>query len=222
VNPAQTDASGFARVVKSFLAGQIRRKDIDGLSGRILCRDARATRPEQVLEPDRHIRCGRVEAGASGSGLGGDAGSVIMGADQQMFALLSVRKERRVPHLKRVESTLGKKSRILLVCSRMESIAEEIERHIRVERRGTGSAAETLVWQPAPAGAVVGEGEVRRIARSVSQFPRETRCVCRYVGERDWADAFRTVLSATSLVRTSVVKIFVSEQSRNRESWVGS
>jgi len=44
--------------------------------------------------------------------------------------------------------------------------------------------------QPAPAGAVVGEGEVRRIGRSVSQFPRETGCVCRQIGERDGTDTF--------------------------------
>ena len=34
--------------------------------------------------------------------------------------------------------------------------------------------------------------------------------------------ASRRVLSATSLARTSAVKIFVSEQSRNKESWVGN
>jgi hypothetical protein len=172
------------------LADQIRRKDIDGLSGGILCGDAWATGPEQVLEPDRHIGCGGVEAGASGGGLGGDAGSIRVGADQQMSALLSVGKERRVLHMQRVECALGKKCGVLLVCSGLEGIAEEIERHIRVEGGGTGSAAETLVLQPAPAGAVVGEGEVRRIGRSVSQFPRETGCMCRQISERDGTDAF--------------------------------
>ncbi|MCU1248272.1 MAG: hypothetical protein JWQ49_1301 [Edaphobacter sp.] len=113
-----------------------------------------------------------------------------MGADQQMSALLRVGKERRVLHMERVESAIGKKCGVLLVCSGLEGIAEEIERHIRVEGGGTGSAAETLVFQPAPAGAVVGEGEVRRIGRSVSQFSRETGCVCRHIGERDGADAF--------------------------------
>ncbi|WP_433966565.1 hypothetical protein [Tunturiibacter gelidiferens] len=39
MNPAQTYASGFACVVKSLLAGQIRRKDIDSLSGGILSGD---------------------------------------------------------------------------------------------------------------------------------------------------------------------------------------
>jgi hypothetical protein len=38
VNPAQADASRFAGVVKSLLADQIRRKNIDGLRGGILCR----------------------------------------------------------------------------------------------------------------------------------------------------------------------------------------
>ena len=113
-----------------------------------------------------------------------------MGADQQMFALLSIGKERRVLHMERVESALGKKCGVLLVCSRLEGIAEEIERHIRVEGGGAGSAAETLVLQPAPPGAVVGEGEVGRIGRSVSQFSRETGCVCRQISERDGTDAF--------------------------------
>src|SRR5260370_16561475 len=102
-----------------------------------------------------------------------------------MSALLSVGKERRVLHMERVESALGKKCRVLLVCSGLEGIAEEIERHIRVEGGGTGSAAETLVLQPAPAGAVVGEGEVRRIGGSVSQFPRETGCVRLLIGDRN-------------------------------------
>src|ERR1700733_4037368 len=100
-----------------------------------------------------------------------------------MSTLLSIGKERRVMHLERVERTLGKKRGVLLLSSGLEGIAKEIESHIRVERGGTGSAAETLVGQPAPAGAVVGEGEVRRIGRSVSQFARETGCVCRDIGE---------------------------------------
>ena len=113
-----------------------------------------------------------------------------MGADQQLSALLSVGKERRVLHLERVESAVGKKCRVLLVCSGLEGIAQEIERHIRVERGATRNAAETLVLQPAPAGTVVGEGEVRRVGRRISQLPRETGCVCRHVGERNGADAF--------------------------------
>ena len=92
VNPAQTDASRFAGVVESLLADQGRRNDIDGLSGVILCGDAWATGPEQVLEPDRHIGCGGVEAGTSGGGPGGDARSVLVGADQQLSALLSIGK----------------------------------------------------------------------------------------------------------------------------------
>src|SRR5271156_6134236 len=111
-------------MVKSLFADQIRRKDIDGLCGGVLCRDAWATRPEQIFEPDRHIGCSGVEAGASGSGLGGDAGAVIMDANQQVPALLSVGKERRVLHVERVESAFGKKRCVLLVCSGVESIAE--------------------------------------------------------------------------------------------------
>ena len=40
VNPAQTDASGLAGVVESLLTYQIRRKDVDSLSGGVLCGDA--------------------------------------------------------------------------------------------------------------------------------------------------------------------------------------
>ncbi|MCU1248273.1 MAG: hypothetical protein JWQ49_1302 [Edaphobacter sp.] len=40
VNPAQTDATGFASVVESLLFDQIRRKAIYGLSRSILCGDA--------------------------------------------------------------------------------------------------------------------------------------------------------------------------------------
>src|ERR1700744_4714009 len=99
-----------------------------------------------------------------------------------MSTLLSIGKERRVMHLERVERTLGKKCGVLLLSSGLESIAKEIERHIRVERDGTGSAAETLVWQPAPASAVIGEGEGRGIARSVSQRAWEPGCVGRNIG----------------------------------------
>jgi hypothetical protein len=56
VNPPQTDAGGFAGVVKTLLANQIRKKDVDILSGPILGRDASATGPEQLLEPDHHVR----------------------------------------------------------------------------------------------------------------------------------------------------------------------
>ena len=74
VNPAQTNVSGLAGVVESLFADQIRRRDVDSLSGGVLCGGCLATCPEHVLEPDRHIGCGGVEAGASGSGLVGDAG----------------------------------------------------------------------------------------------------------------------------------------------------
>src|ERR1700721_1333776 len=99
-----------------------------------------------------------------------------------MCPLVSLGKERRVMHLERVERTLGKKRGVLLLSSGLEGIAKEIESHIRVEVVGAGSAAETLVGQPAPAGAVVGEGEVRRIARSVSQLAWKTGCVGRDIG----------------------------------------
>ena len=125
-------------------------------------------RPEQILEPDRHIGGGGVQSGASGSSLGHGARSFVVGADEQMAALLLAWKERRVLHVERVESALRKKGCVLFVRGGLEGIAEEIEGDIRVERGGTGSAAETLIWQPSPAGAVVGKGEVRG--------PREVHC----------------------------------------------
>src|SRR5437764_14250583 len=108
--------------------------------------------------------------------------------------------------MERVESTLGKKCGVLLVCSGLEGIAKEIERHIRIEGGGAGSAAETLVLQPAPPGAVVGEGEVRRIVRSVPQFPWETGCMCRQIGERDGTDAFGYNSAGRSIALERIVE----------------
>ena len=125
VNPAETDACGLAGVVESLLADEIRRKDVDGLRGGVLCGDAWAAGPEQVLEPDRHIGCGGVEAGASGGGFGGGAGSLVVGADEQMAALLGVGEEGRVLHMERVEGALGEECGVWLVGGGLEGIAEE-------------------------------------------------------------------------------------------------
>ena len=168
VNPSETNAGWFAGMVESLLADEMRRNNVDGLSGRILRGSSWATGPEQILEPDRHIGCGGVQSGASGSGLGHGAWSFVVGAEEQMAALLLVRKERRVLHVERVESALRKQGCVLFVCGGLESIAEEVEGDVGVERGGTGSAAETLVRQPSPAGAIVGKGEVRG--------PREVQC----------------------------------------------
>ena len=93
-------------------------------------------------------------------------------------------------HVKWVERALRKKRRILFVCGRLEGIAEEVEGNIRVEGGGTGSAAETLVWQPSPAGAIVGEGEVRGPARCIAQFSWEAGCVGGEIGKGDGLHAF--------------------------------
>ena len=96
--------------------------------------------------------------------------------------------------------------------SGLEGIAEEVERHIRVEGGGTRSTAETFVLQPAPPGAGVGEGEVRRIGRSIAQFTWEAGCVCSEIGERygldafghdraTWSEALERIVEAHGLVR---------------------
>ena len=148
-----------------------------------------ATGPKQISEPDRHIGGGRVQSGASGGGLGHSACSFVVGTDQQMAALLLAWKERRVLHVERAECALRKKGCVLFVRGSLESIAEEVECDIRVERSGPGSAAETLVWQPSPAGAIVRKGEVRRSARCISQFSREARGVGGEITKGDGLDA---------------------------------
>jgi hypothetical protein len=206
VNPAETDAGWFAGVLESLLADEMRRKDVDVLRSRV------APGLEQVLEPDRHIGRGGVEAGASGGGLGEGAGSFIAGADKELAALRSVGEERGVAHVKRVESPLRKKGCVWLMCGGLEGVAEEVEGDIRVESGGAGSAAETLVRQPAPAGAVVGEGEMRCALWSAAQFSREAGRVRRQIGERDgldafghnrvgWGEALKRIVEAHGLVR---------------------
>ena len=190
MNPAQADAGWLAGVGESFLADKIRRKDVDGLSSRVLNGEAWTTGSEQVLKPDRHIGRGGIKAGTPSGGLSRGAGPFIVGTAEQMAALLSVGKESRVLHMKRVESALGKKGWVLLLCGGLEGVAEEVESKIRVDGDATGSAAETLVLQPAPAGAIVGEGEVRRPGRGIAQFPREAGCMRRKISERDGRDAF--------------------------------
>ncbi len=98
------------------------------------------------------------------------------------------------------------------MCGGLEGVAEEVEGNIRVEGGGTGSAVETLVWQPVPAVAVVGEGEVRRFGRSVAQFSWEAGCVRREIGQCDglaafgyngagWSEALERIVEAHGLVR---------------------
>lgn len=115
VNPSETDSGRFASVVESLLADETSRKDVDGLRGRVVWGNARATGPDEVLEPDRHIGRGGVEAGAPGGGLGGGAGSFVVRADKQTAALRCIGKERRVVHVEWVESAFSKKGRVLLV-----------------------------------------------------------------------------------------------------------
>jgi len=107
----------------------------------VLCADAWAVGPEQVFEPERHISRGRIEAGAAGGGFRGDAGAFFVGANQQMTALFSVRKEGRVLHMEGVERAFGKKFGVGLVCRELKGIAKKIERHIGVESGSPGSAA---------------------------------------------------------------------------------
>lgn len=142
------------------------------------------------MEPDRHIDGGGVQSGASGSGLGHGACSLVVGTDEQMAALLLAWKERRVLHVERIESALRKKGRVLLVCGGLEGIAEEVEGDIRVECGGTGSAAETLVWEPSPAGAIVREGKVRSPGRTIAEFSWEAGCVGSEISKGDGPDAF--------------------------------
>ena len=93
----------------------------------VLRGDAGAAGAEEVLEPDRHVGCGGVEAGASGGGLGGGAGSFIVDADQQVAALLGGGEEGCVLHVERVEGALGQQRGVLLVRGGLERIAEEVE-----------------------------------------------------------------------------------------------
>jgi hypothetical protein len=212
VNPAKAEAGWLAGVVEPLLADKIRRKDVDGLSSRVLNGEAWTTGSEQVLKPDRHIGRGGVEAGTPSGGLSGGAGPFVAGADEKMAALLSIGKESRVPHVERAESALGKKGGVLLVRGGLEGVAEEVESKIRVDGGATGSAAETLVWQPAPAGAIVGEGEGRRPWRGIAQFSWEAGCVCRKIRERDghgafghkragWSKALERIVEPHGLVR---------------------
>jgi hypothetical protein len=113
-----------------------------------------------------------------------------VGADEQVAALLLAWKESRVLHVERVKSALRKKSCVLFVCSGLERIAEEVEGDIRVEGGCTGSAAETLVWQPSPAGAIVREGEVRGPARCGAEFSWEAGGVGSEISEGNGLDAF--------------------------------
>ena len=107
-----------------------------------------------------------------------------------MAALLLAWKERRVLHVERVESALRKKGCVLFVRGGLKGIAEEVEGDIRVERGSTGSATETLVWQPSPAGPIVREREVRDPARRLAEFSREAGCVGSEIGKGDGVDAF--------------------------------
>ena len=141
VNPSETKTGRFAGTVESLLADEMRGGNVDGLSVRIERKSSCATGPEQILEPDRHIGCSGVKSRASGSGLCHGACSFVVGADEQMAALLLARKERRVLHVERVESALRKQGCVLLVCGGLEGIAEEVEGDIGVERGGAGSAA---------------------------------------------------------------------------------
>jgi hypothetical protein len=72
----------------------------------------------------------------------------------------------------------------------LESVTEEIEGDIRVESGGAGSPAETLVWQPSPASAIVREGEMRDPGRSIAQFSWEARCVGSEINKGDGMAAF--------------------------------
>jgi len=129
-----------------------------------------------------------------------------------MVALRSVGKERCVVHPERIESALSKKGCILLVRGGLQRITEQIERNIRVKGGSTGSAAETLVWQPSPARAVVREGKVRRLAWSSAKFTGQARGVRRKIGESDalnsfgynnpaWRKALERIVEAHCLVR---------------------
>ena len=68
-----------------------------------------------------------------------------MGADQQTPALFSIGKEGRLLHVQWLQCKFGKQRGVLLVPSGLESIAEVIECHIRVDSGTAGSAMETLI-----------------------------------------------------------------------------
>ena len=107
-----------------------------------------------------------------------------------MAALLYAREVRRVLHMEWVESALRKQGCILFMGRGLECIAEEIEGDIRVEGGGTGSPAETLVWQPSPASAVVRESEVRDPAGPTAQLSGEARRVSSEINQGDGMAAF--------------------------------
>src|ERR1700738_1988959 len=129
-----------------------------------------------------------------------------------MAGCLTVGGECCVPHVERVESAFGKKGCVRLMRCGLQGVTEEIEGNIRVESGGAGSTAEALVWQPTPADAVIGKGEVRRFGRSIAQFPRKAGRVCREIGERDgpgacgyqhagWSEALERIVEPYCLVR---------------------
>ena len=82
MDPAEAYAGWFTSVVESFLADEIGGKNVDGLRSGVLYGGAGITRSEQVLEPDRHIGCGGVEAGASCGFFGGCARAFVLVADK--------------------------------------------------------------------------------------------------------------------------------------------
>ena len=127
VNPAETDTCWLACMVESPLPDKARREKINGLSGWVLRRETLVAAPNQVLKPDRHIGRGGAEAGTPSRRLGDAAGSLVMGALEQIFTLFCAGKVRRVLHVQRVESALRKKSCVWLVSGGLERIAEEIE-----------------------------------------------------------------------------------------------
>jgi hypothetical protein len=100
------------------------------------------------------------------------------------------------------------------VCGGLKGVAKKIECNIRVEGGGAGGAMETLVWQPVPAGAVIGEGEVWCPPRRIAQFTREAGCVCREIGERDGLNSFghNGVRGSKSLERIAKVYGLVRDE----------
>ena len=108
----------------------------------------------------------------------------------RLAALLGGGEEGGVGHMERIEGAFGEKRGIWPVGGGLEGVAEEIEPDVGVESGGSGSSAEMLVGQPAPAGAAVGEGEVRRAASGAlpSSRGRPEVWVARS-GERDGVDA---------------------------------
>src|ERR1700743_3886099 len=90
-----------------------------------------------------------------------------------------------VVHTKRRERTRGKQGRVLLLCGRLQGIAQKIICDVGIKSGGAGSEAEMLIGQRAPACSVIRKRKVRRVTRSAANLARQAGCMSRKIREHD-------------------------------------